>query len=61
MLWIFDVLIYWGNAFKLKIITRTSSIFWNKGFHPWSNKNGPPGYLDMIMRSFTRRENKCGF
>jgi len=58
MSWIYGILIYWGNDYRLKLITRASSIFWNNGFHLQRNKNGWPSYLDMLMRSFTRREKK---
>jgi hypothetical protein len=58
MLWIFGILIYCGNISRLKLITKASSIFCNKEFHPRSNKNGLTRSLAMIMRSFIRRENK---
>jgi hypothetical protein len=40
MLWISDILKYWGNASRLNLITRASSILWNDKCSPQSNKNG---------------------
>jgi len=34
MQWIYDVLIHWDNASKLKLITAASSILWNKESPP---------------------------
>jgi hypothetical protein len=51
-------LIYWDDASKLKHFIKASSTSSNDEFHPKRNKNGRQRYLDMIMRSFTRREKK---
>jgi hypothetical protein len=52
----YGILISWGNDYKLRPTIKASSTFWNNAFPPRSNKNGSLSSLDMIMRSFTRRE-----
>jgi len=47
------------KAYKLKRTIKTSSTSRNNKLHPRSNKNGWLGCLDMITRSFTKREKKC--
>jgi hypothetical protein len=56
MLLNYGVLISWGNDSKLRSTIKASSTFWNNTFPPRSNKNGSLSSLDIIMRSFTRRE-----
>jgi hypothetical protein len=56
MLLIVGVLIYWGNASKLRQIIKALIIFWNNTFPPQRKKNGLLSSLDMIMRSFAINE-----
>ena len=45
-----------GKRFQIKTYHQSLKYFWNNAFSPQSNKNGWLSSLDMIMRSFTRKE-----
>ena len=53
---IFGSLTHWGNTSKLRQIIKASSILSNNAFPPRRNKNAWLISLDIIMRSFTRKE-----